>query len=512
MLIFWKNSCIRRSDLVTWFDLTLFADLQAVFFCAKGQCNLFHFYKIIMIKQSIKIGAIALLLATGFVACQKEGAHKQLAQNSKLITLNGTLDNPPTVDDGVMKFNNKEELNSYLDYLDNLQKDNSVENEGINVDSVLQSIEDGYGGFTSLRKSELDSHVTGTDADGEPEYDYEAINSSTITGYASLKSVLNSNREVNVDNNLIVYLDNDNQIEIKNPDLIPQVREAILSTSDKLEQLEKIEEIEFDNGSENIVLISATSVNPSIDITNGNFNTSVSFDPCAKKVIIRNIFSSNLSTCRIYHTQPPVHIVWGDGQTEDKNSSNTNYSDIWFGAQACDIHNAAKRIKYVEHNYPNNTTGVKTLSLLTDWWPIPKQYSLDFDATGCSNSSKVVFGYSVANGGTDKLYARLEVINGFLTHRVIAESVSYKKKGNGWNKDKSYISTKITGAIKNNNCGTTENVDKFEDWNSSKSATITVGNGGSNELYYTQFNSEHRRKARNNEQMEIDLTLNSCGN
>jgi hypothetical protein len=326
-----------------------------------------------------------------------------------------------------------------------------------------------------------------------------------------LKSVLNANREIIIGNDLIVYLDNEDQVIVKDDELKAAVREINISNPVKADFIEKVRDFGIGRGDEELTILSAHQINPHIEVSSG-FNVNVFFDPCSRKVTLKDVWSSSLPLpCRVYQTQPPLSIQFNNNTPIVWNSSNTDYSAIWFGNQACDIHNPAKKIKSKSLTLAPFYSGVVNMKVWTTLWTTPKEYSLDLNNLGCTKESKVTFGTTLGNNGNDKLYSRLEVINSILTHRVVAESIFYKKKNNGnWDKTKTEISTKVTGEIKSANCGVTTNVDMEENWANSKSATITKGNGGSNTLYYSQFDSKHKAKGRNGQVIKTDLVLKVC--
>lgn len=459
----------------------------------------------------IAVSFIAMIV----ISCKKETNNSKNASASRqaLVPITGTMPAPPNIKEGVMEFPNHEELNVYLNYLDQVQAQYSEDDADVDIDSLLKTIEDGFSGFTSLRQHELNTYSS-IDAEGETIYDYETLNTNTVTGYASLKSVLNENKEVYVENNLVIYLDNESQVVVQSPELVQTVRDLVVSTTDKELLIEKLRDLQSDYfGSESVSVMSAIYIPPTTDPSGGLLNSDVYFDACAKKVTIKNIHSSTYGhPCRFYEEYPVINVSWGDGSTDQFNQNNTSYATMWFASGACDNQLINRKIRSKSNTYPNSVTGVRILTISTPTHPNAKQYTLDFD-NNCTKVPKEEDAYTAANGNTDVLYARLEVINGFLTHRVVAQSISYRRKlDQSLVKEKSQISTKVIGQIKNNSCSVSSNVNTFERWANSKSATITVGNGASNDLYFTEFNSEHKRKARNNENMAINLKLKACDN
>ncbi|HRP89279.1 MAG TPA: hypothetical protein PKX92_04500 [Edaphocola sp.] len=430
----------------------------------------------------------------------------------KLSKITGNIPNSPEVDNGVLKFIDLNQLNNYLDYLDSIQTNFSQSGDSVDYDVVLDNIEHSYPGFTSFRKTELDSYFLGTDKGGEKDYNYESLDNNTILGYKNLKSVLNAQKEVYVGNDLIIYFDRENQIKV-NDSLVGTVREVLSLNEPKEITFEKLEELEFLYKNNGIELMTMNKVLPSVDLSNGLFNTNVSFYPCTKEVEIRNVYSSLFSSgqgCYSYEKQPVINIDWGDGNQEVLNSTNTTYSAMWFVYKACELHYPARKIKQIYHPYSPSNNGICTLKISTPWHPTPKQYVLNFNDLGCTSNNKIKSESVYTNSGNNKLYGRIEVVNGFLTHRVIAESISYKKKSNGnWKKEKVNITTELKGDRKDEYCNVTSNIDKFENWNDSKTATIVSGNGAFNILYFSKLESKHSLTT-NGEVLNLSLTLTSC--
>ncbi|HTO16611.1 MAG TPA: hypothetical protein VLZ83_12630 [Edaphocola sp.] len=430
-----------------------------------------------------------------------------------MFKLTGNIPNSPEVENGVLKFIDLNQLNNYLDYLDSIQTNCSQSGDSLDYDVVLDNIEHSYQGFTSYRKTELDSYFLGTDKDGEKDYNYESLDNKTILGYKNLKSVLNAQKEVYIGNEMIIYYDRENQIKV-NDSLVGTVREVLSLNETKENTFEKLEELEFLYKNNGFELMTMNKVLPSVDLSNGLFNTNVNFDPCTKKVEIKNMYSSTFSSgsgCYSYQMQPTINIDWGDGSQYEINASNTTYAAMWFVYKACEFHYPARKAKFKDHNYLPTTTGTRTLKISTPLHPTPKQYVLDFNSLGCTRNNKIKSESVFSNSGNNKLFGRIEVVNGFLTHRVIAESISYKKKSNGnWKKEKNQISSKLTGEMKDDHCNVTSNVNKFENWNNSKTATIVSGNGAFNILYFSQFKSEHKLITNNSEVLNLSLTLTSC--